>query len=83
MPILICVGGEKDGLEVDVAAKDRPDVYYALPNLDEEKLRKERNVSARQKLREQLAVLAYRYDPEHSSKDRFQMVRSPDLDRAQ
>ena len=75
------VGGEKDGLELALSDDDRPDVYYALPNLDEEKVKKTKGNEAKRELRDKLAVLAYKFDPFVSTQDRFVMRRTPELDK--
>lgn len=75
------VGGEKDGLELTLSDDDRPDVYYALPNADEDKIKKTRGNEAKRELRDKLAVLAYRRDPAASTADRFVMRRCPELDK--
>lgn len=87
MPKMILFGGEKDGHgqdgELTVSAKDRPDVFYAVPNLDEEKVTKTKGKDAKLVVRDKLACLAYEFDEESSSKDRFVMVRNAKLDKVQ
>ena len=79
--IIVCMGGEKDGLELTLPDDLRPDVYYALPNLDEEKVTKIRGAKAKHELRDRLSRLAYRFDPDSSTEDRRVMRRTPELDR--
>lgn len=74
-------GGEKDGWDTTISPSSRPDVYYAVPNLDEDLVKKVRKAEAKQELREKLAVLAYKFDPDTSSTNHFKMVRCPELDR--
>lgn len=81
MSKMILFGGEKDGLEVPVLPSKRPDVFYAVPNLDDEKIRKIKGDRAKVELREKLAILAYQYDAEQSTRTHFKMMRRPDLDR--
>ena len=78
---MVCFGGEKDGLELSLSHDDAPDVYYALPNVDEERVKKTRGNQAKSELRDKLAVLAYKFDPHSSSQDRFVMRRRPELDK--
>lgn len=81
MTKMVMFGGEKDGLEVPITATARPDVFYAVPNLDDEKVKRARGERAKQELRERLSVLAYKFDPEKSSGNRYRMYRAPALDR--
>ena len=85
MPKMVCFGGEKDGLgmngELTVSASERPDVFYAVPNLDEDTIKKVRGNTAKQQLREKLSILAYKYDPDVSTAARYVMRRCPELDR--
>ena len=81
MPIMECVGGEKDGYELKISASDRPDVFFATPNLDEEKIRNTKGNDAKRELRDRLAVLAYQFDPAVSTEERFRMRRCPELDK--
>lgn len=63
MPQIQLVGGEKDGLIITLPSiVTRPDVYYAVPNSDDEKVRYTKGAKARTALREKLAVLAYVYE---------------------
>lgn len=75
------VGGEKDGLELSLSDDATPDVYYALPNADEDKIKKTRGNEAKRELRDKLATLAYKFDPHSSTKDRYVMQRRPELDK--
>lgn len=75
------VGGEKDGLELSLSDDDAPDLYFALPNADEDKVKKTRGNEAKRELRDKLATLAYKFDPHSSTQDRFVMRRRPELDK--
>lgn len=78
---IVLMGGEKDGLEVLITGR-RPDVFYAVPNLDDEKVRKVKGERARAELREKLATLAYSFSTQdQSSKTRIRMYRDPARDR--
>lgn len=73
--------GEKDGWSAEVSLDARPDVFYAVPNLDEDLIKKTRSTHAKSELRDKLAVLAYKFDPDRSTAKHFRMVRCPELDR--
>lgn len=78
-------GGEKDGMgqdgELSISSKDRPDVFYAVPNLDEDKIKKTRGNDAKREMRDRLAILAYKFDPTDSDDKRYKMKRAPELDK--
>ena len=78
---MVCFGGEKDGLELSLSDDDAPDLYFALPNADEDKIKKTRGNEAKRELRDKLAILAYKFDPHSSTQDRFVMRRRPELDK--
>lgn len=78
---MVCMGGEKDGLELSLSDDDAPDLYFALPNADEDKIKKTRGNEAKRELRDKLATLAYKFDPHSSTQDRFVMRRRPELDK--
>lgn len=81
MPKLQLFGGEKDGWDSTVSIDGRPEVFYAVPNLDEDRIKKTRGTQAKQELRDKLAVLAYKFDPDISSANHFKMRRAPELDK--
>jgi hypothetical protein len=82
MPKLMLMGGEKDGLEIAIrVAADRPDIFYAVPNVDDEKIRKIKGTTNKLELRDKLAILAYEFDPEASDDETFRMKRTPDKDK--
>jgi hypothetical protein len=87
MAKMILYGGEKDGYgqdgELKLSARDRPDVFYAVPNADDERIRTTRGNDAKRELRDRLAVLAYEYDPTDQAEhpDVFVMRRNPSLDK--
>jgi hypothetical protein len=75
-------GGELDGWEKkNVSPAARPDVFYGIPRDDEEKIKAVRSPSAKQELKEKLAVLAYKYDEETSTANHYKMRRCCELDR--
>ena len=78
---MVCFGGEKDGLELSLSDDDAPDLYFALPNADEDKVKKIKGNEAKRELRDKLATLAYKFDPHSSTQDRFVMRRRPELDK--
>ena len=47
---MVCMGGEKDGLELSLSDDDAPDLYFALPNADEDKIKKTRGNEAKREL---------------------------------
>lgn len=81
MAKMVLMGGEKDGWDCDISSDTRPDVFYAVPNTDEEKIKKTKGTDAKHQLRDQLAVLAYKFDPVSSTGDRFRMNRCQELDK--
>lgn len=85
MAKMVLWGGEKDGLgingELKTTAEDCPEVFYAVPNVDEDKIKRTRGKEAKQELREKLSVLAYKFDESRSTADTFVMVRNAALDR--
>lgn len=81
MPKMQLFGGEKDGWDTTVSLDGRPDVFYAVPNNDEDKIKKTKGTNAKQELRDRLAVLAYKYDPDSSTANHFKMCRAPELDK--
>lgn len=81
MPKMQLMGGEKDGWDDTVSLDGRPDVFYAVPNLDEDRIKKTKGAAAKEELRDRLAVLAYKFDPVISTANHFKMCRAPELDR--
>jgi hypothetical protein len=85
MAKMVLAGGEKDGYGIDgeltISAAHRPKVFYAVPNLDEDKIKKVHGKQAKLELRDRLAVLAYEFDETASSTERFVMVRNAKLDK--
>jgi hypothetical protein len=82
MPKMQLMLGEKDGLDIPIRAEYRPDIFYAVPNDDDEKIRKTKGTNAKQEMRDKLARLAYEYDPDTSTNEVFRMVRVPSKDKA-
>lgn len=81
MAKMILMMGEKDGFEQDMEPDDRPDIYYAVPNLDEDKVKKAKGNQAKLELRDRLSTLAYVYDKERSTPKTFRMYRDHSQDR--
>lgn len=83
MAKMVLFGGEKDGygMNGELNTDECPQVFYAVPNLDEDKIKKTRGAEAKKELREKLSVLAYEFSEDASTADRFVMVRNADLDR--
>jgi hypothetical protein len=77
----VLVNGEKDGYERELSPDQIPQIFYAVPNLDETKIANTKNNDAKRELRDKLAVLAYRYDALSSTPDCFRMIRTPELDK--
>jgi len=80
MPIMVLFGGERDGEEIK-GVSGHPDVYYAVPNADESRIKIVRGKAAQTELRNRLSRLAYRYSGEASTESRFVMVRAAELDK--
>lgn len=74
-------GGCQDGLDRELLPSEIPQVFYAVPTVDEEKIRNTKNNDAKRDMRDKLAVLAYKYDPVSSTPDLFRMIRTPELDK--
>lgn len=75
-------GGERDGDEIKrITEATRPDVYYAVPSIDGDKVAKARGKLAKAELRDKLSILAYAYDADASTDDHFVMRRTPALDK--
>lgn len=85
MPELQLVGGEQDGHKVTVATSNCPEVFYAVPLADVEKIRAVRGNLNRLILRDRLAILAYRFDKIHAVDGRVELryVRAPEMDKEQ
>jgi hypothetical protein len=82
---MVLYGGEKDGYgqdgELSLSADDCPNVFYAVPNIDEERIRATHGTDAKRELRDKLAVLAYEFDGEASTSEMFVMRRNAKLDK--
>lgn len=85
MPQIHLVGGELDGLEMPLpAVQARPDVYYAVPLLDEPLVRGTKGTKARAAMRRKLGTLAYVYDKTVRREKvgwEYQYLRCPEQDR--
>jgi hypothetical protein len=79
------MGGEQDGqLVPNAPVKDRPEVYYAVPLVDDPKLKSIRGQKKKDELRERLGVLAYKYQREVLKEGigmEYVYVRAPGLDK--
>ena len=71
MAVLHLFNGECDGHTVMISHADRPDVFYAVPLLDNEIIRNTKGKEAKLAVRDSLAILAYEYrdDGEHRTVD--------------
>jgi hypothetical protein len=78
---VVLEGGEKDGLELELSHSDVPQIYYAVPNLDDDKIKNTKGNDTKRELRDKLAVLAYKYDPLSSGPGIYRMIRAPHLDK--
>lgn len=85
MPELQLMGGEQDGHTVTVATSNCPEVFYAVPLADVEKIRAANGNLNRLILRDKLATLAYRFDKIHAIDGRVELryVRAPEMDKEQ
>jgi hypothetical protein len=85
MPDLQLVGGEQDGHTVKVATSNMPEVFYAVPLADVEKIRSAHGNLNRLILRDKLARLAYRFDKIISIDGHVELryVRAPEKDKEQ
>lgn len=81
MAKMVLFNGEKDGWFMEMEPEDRPDVFYAVPNLDEDKVKKAKGNQAKLELRDRLSTLAYVYDKERSTPKVFRMFRDASQDR--
>lgn len=79
-------GGEQDGKLIpdSLFGKKRPDVYYAVPLRDDEKLKSARGQQQRQKLEDRLGILAYKFEKKVMKEGvgmEYVYVRAPQLDK--
>lgn len=85
MPHIHLMGGEQDGQLVPNAdAKNRPEIYFAVPLVDDAKVKDERGQRKKNELREKLGVLAYRFEKEFLREGiglEYVYVRAPKLDK--
>lgn len=85
MPHIHLMGGEQDGQLVPNAdPKTRPKVYYAVPLVDDPKLKGIKGQKKKDELRERLGVLAYQYQKEVVKEGigtEYVYVRAPQLDK--
>lgn len=85
MPDLQLVGGEQDGHTVRVATSNCPEVFYAVPLADVEKIRAAVGNLNRLILRDKLACLAYRFDKIVAVDGHVELryLRAPEMDKEQ
>lgn len=85
MPHIALYGGEQDGqLIPDANPKSRPDVYYAVPLLEDSRLKEIRGQLKKNQFREKHGVLAYKFDKEVMREGiglEYQYIRAPKLDK--
>lgn len=84
MPHIALFGGEQDGQLIPDVPKERPEIYYAVPLVDDSKLKEVRGQQKKNQLREKLGVLAYRFEKEIMREGigkEFVYVRAPQLDK--
>jgi hypothetical protein len=85
MPHIALYGGEQDGqLIPDASTKERPEIYYAVPLVDDDKVKAVRGQQKKNQLREKLGVLAYKFDKEVMREGigkEYVYVRAPQLDK--
>ena len=85
MPQIQLINGELDGLLMSISSvTPRPDMYYAVPLLDEPPVRETKGTKARAAIRQKLGTLAYAYN-RTVRKDivgvEYQYVRCPEQDK--
>jgi hypothetical protein len=82
---MVLHGGEKDGYgqdgELSITAADCPSIFFAVPSIDDERIRATHGTEAKRELRDRLAILAYEFDAEASTEDILVMRRNPKLDK--
>jgi hypothetical protein len=84
MPQIVLFGGECDGHTVPNCGVDRPDVFYAVPLVEEPKVKAIRGKVKRKELQEKLGRLAYKFHRVVSKQGiglEFQYERAPELDK--
>ena len=85
MPHIHLMGGEQDGQLVPNAdAKNRPEIYFAVPLVDDAKVKDERGQRKKDELRKRLGTLAYRFEKEFLREGiglEYVYVRAPKLDK--
>lgn len=84
MPEIQLMGGEQDGHTVTIPSiSDCPEIFYAVPLADLEKIRATEGTTQRLAIREKLATLAYRFDRIHVTGDdaTLRYSRAPERDK--
>lgn len=83
MPDIQLIGGEQDGHTVTTTTENCPEIFYAVPLADGEKIRTTRGNLKKVVMRNKLAILAYRFDRVVASEGRVELryVRDPSMDK--
>jgi hypothetical protein len=85
MPAIQLVGGECDGLTQSISSvTTRPNIYWAVPLTEDERVRSTKGAKARATLREQVATLAYSYFKTVRKEKvgwEYIYIRTPELDK--
>lgn len=78
-------GGEQDGKLIPGSFdKERPEVYYAVPLRDDEKVKAARGDQQKKRIAERLGVLAYKFEKKIMKEGlgmEYVYVRAPQLDK--
>jgi len=87
MAVLHLFGGECDGHVIMIGKNDRPEILYAVPLLDNEKIREAKSKEEKLAARDRLATLAYELvdDGERRTVEgalEFRYQRCPEKDKA-
>lgn len=78
------LGGEQDGKTVPNAPMDHPDIFWAVPLLDDPKIKQTRGKLKKAELHQQLAVLAYKFNRVVAKQNiglEYQYTRCPEMDK--
>lgn len=83
MPEIQLMGGEQDGHTVTTTTENCPEVFYAVPLADAQKIRETRGNLKKLVMRDKLATLAYRFDRVVAVDGRVELryVRDPSMDK--
>lgn len=84
MAQIVLFGGEQDGLTLPLPKEGRPKICYAAPLTDVMKINEARG-KAKDTIRDQLSVLAYKFDgcvTKEGTGIEYRYTRAPELDKA-